>query len=194
MDNDVNQIDSLSPTSMWRRTRKRKDFSDDEDYKSDNKEDYKSDEEEDYEPDEEEEYKPEEEGDRKPVTNIKSPSATPPSLVPVSAVRVNLSLRNKRRGAFINIEGKFPRHALANQYPATNLCDRDPPGDWDHKIPKTQVQSPEWKPIKQTQEEGLMKELSGATSKFEQAYNFMMIVIGDLEDYHEEKKWKKEEK
>jgi hypothetical protein len=39
-----------------------------------------------------------------------------------------------------------------------------------------------------------MKELSGAASKFEQAYNFMMRVIGDLEDYHEEKKWKKEEK
>jgi hypothetical protein len=109
-------------------------------------------------------------------------------------VRVNVSLKNKRRGAFISTRGKVPRHALANRYLAANLCDKDPPGDWDHKIPKTRVQSPEWKPIRQTREEGLVKELSGAASKFEQAYNFMMRVIGDLQDYHEEKKWKKEEK
>jgi hypothetical protein len=39
-----------------------------------------------------------------------------------------------------------------------------------------------------------MKELSGAASKFEQAYNSMMKIIGDLEDHYEEEKWKKEEK
>jgi hypothetical protein len=51
MDDNDDEIDGLSPTSMWRRNRKRKDFSDEEDYK----------------PDEEEVYKPEEEEDRKPV-------------------------------------------------------------------------------------------------------------------------------
>jgi hypothetical protein len=194
MDDDDDQIDGLSPTSMWRRNRRRKDFSDDEDYKFGNEEDYKSNKEEDYESDEEGQYKPEKKEDHKPVINIGSPSATPPAPVPVSVVRVNVSLRNKRRGAFISTGGKVPRHALANRYPAANLCDRDPPGDWDHKIPKTSVQRPEWKPNRQTQEEGLMKELSGAASKFEQAYNSMMKIIGDLEDHYEEKKWKKEEK
>jgi hypothetical protein len=131
---------------MWRRNRRKKDFSNDEDYKSYKEEDYKSDKEEDYEPDEEGEYKPEEEEDHKPAINIGSPSATPPAPIPVSVVRVNVSLRNKRRGAFISTRGKVPRHALANRYPAANLCGRDPPSDWDHKIQKTQLQSLEWKP------------------------------------------------
>jgi hypothetical protein len=40
-----------------------------------------------------------------------------------------------------------------------------------------------------------MKELRGATGRFERAYNFMMSIIGDLEDhYYEERKWKKNEK
>jgi hypothetical protein len=102
MDDDNDQIDGLSPTSMWRRNRRRKDFSDDKDYKSDKEEDYKSNEEEDYEPDEEGEYKPEEEEDHKPVINIGSPSATPLAPVPISMVWVNVSLENKRRGAFIS--------------------------------------------------------------------------------------------
>jgi hypothetical protein len=143
MDDDDDEIDGLSPTSMWRRNRKRKrkDFSDDEDYM----------------PDEEEEHMPEEE-DCKPVVNIGSPSATPPAPVPVFAVRVNVSLRNKRRGAFISSGEKVSRHALANWYPLADLFDREsqsvaskhPPGDWDHKIPKMQVQSPEWKPSRET--------------------------------------------
>jgi hypothetical protein len=108
MDDDDDQIDGLSPTSMWRRNRRRKDFSDDENYKSNKKEDYKSNKEEDYEPDKEGEYKPDKEEDHKPVINIGSPSATPPARVPVSLVRVNVSLRNKSRGAFISTGGRFP--------------------------------------------------------------------------------------
>jgi hypothetical protein len=40
-----------------------------------------------------------------------------------------------------------------------------------------------------------MKELREVACRFERAYNFMLSVIRDLEDYYyEEKKWKKEEK
>jgi hypothetical protein len=39
-----------------------------------------------------------------------------------------------------------------------------------------------------------MKELIGHASKFEQAYNSMMKIIGDLENHYQEEKWKKEEK
>jgi hypothetical protein len=107
MDGD-DQIDGLSPMSMWRRNRRRKDFSDGEDYKCDKEEDYKSNKEEDYESDKEGEYKPEKEEDHKTVINIGSLSATPPAPVLVSAVRVNVSLRNKRRGAFISTRERFP--------------------------------------------------------------------------------------
>jgi hypothetical protein len=108
MDDNDDEIDGLSPTSMWRRNRKSKDFSNDEDYMPNKEEEYMPDEEEEYKPNEEEEYKPEEEEDRKPVVNIGSPSATPLDHVPVSVVRVNVSLGNKRRGAFISFEGGFP--------------------------------------------------------------------------------------
>jgi hypothetical protein len=149
MDDDDDHIDGLSPTSMWRRNRRRKDFSDNEDYKSGKEEDYKSNEEEDYESDEEGEYKTEKEEDHKPIINMGSPSATPPAPIHVCAVRVNVSLGNQRRGAFISTGGRFP-DALAMRYPAANRCDRDPPGYWDHKIPKARVQSPEWKTSRQT--------------------------------------------
>jgi archaellum component FlaC len=62
---------------------------------------------EDYESDEEGEYKPTKEEDHKTVINMGSPLATPPAPVPVSMVRVNVSLGNKRRGAFISTEGRF---------------------------------------------------------------------------------------
>jgi hypothetical protein len=157
MDDDDDEIDGLSPLSMWRRNRKRNDFSDDDDYMPDEEEEHMPDDEEEHMPNEEQEHMPDKEEEhmpkeeeRKPIVDIGSPSATPPAHVPVSAVQVNVSLRNKRRGAFISTRGKVPRHALANRYPAANLYDRDPPGDWDHKIPKTRVQSPEWKPSRQT--------------------------------------------
>jgi hypothetical protein len=107
MDDNDDHIDGLSPTSMWRRNRRSKDFSDDEDYKSSKEEDYKSNEEEDYESEEEGEYKPEKEEDRKPIINIGSPSATPPTPIPICAVWVNVSLGNKRRGVFISTGGRF---------------------------------------------------------------------------------------
>jgi hypothetical protein len=78
--------------SCWRRNRKRNYCSDVEDYK----------------PNEEEYYKPDEEEDRKPVINIGSSSTTTPAPVPVSAVQVNVSLGNRRRGAFISSRGRLP--------------------------------------------------------------------------------------
>jgi hypothetical protein len=57
------------------------------------------------------------------------------------------------------------------------------------------VPSSEWKTNRDKKEERLMKELRGAAGRFERAYNFMMSIIGDLEDhYYEERKWKKNEK
>jgi hypothetical protein len=63
---------------------------------------------EDYKPDEEEDYKPDEEEDRKPVVNIGSSLTTPPAHVLVSAVQVIVSLKNKRRGAFISSGVRLP--------------------------------------------------------------------------------------
>jgi hypothetical protein len=42
------------------------------------------------------------------------------------------------------------------------------------------VPSPEWKTNRDTKEERLMNELRGAAGRFEQAYNFMMSIIGVL--------------
>ena len=38
MDNDDDELEGLSPTSMWRRNSKKKDYNDDEDYKLDEEE------------------------------------------------------------------------------------------------------------------------------------------------------------
>ena len=63
------------------------------------------------------------------------------------------------------------------------------PGEWDRKIPNVKVPSPEWKPSKKTVEQNLMEKLGTAASKFEEAYNLMMSIVGELEEnYYENKK------
>ena len=90
--------------------------------------------------------------------------------------------------------GKAPRHALASKNVVSTLIDREfqrviqenYPGEWDRKIPNVKVPSLEWKPCKKTVEKNLMEKLGKAASKFEQAYNLMMSIIGDLEDNYYE--------
>ena len=184
MDND-DELEGNSPTSIWRRNRKRKDYSDDEDYK----------------PDEEEMEKEEaEEKEYKPFIDIAPIATAPPSPIFVAGVRVNVSLGNKRQTARMSTGGKAPRHALASKNVVSTLIDREfrratqgnYPGEWDRKIPKVKVPSPEWKPNKKTVEKDLMEKLGKAASKFEEAYNLMMSIVGDLEDHYYEVK--KEEK
>ena len=82
MDNDNDELEGNSPTSIWRRNRKRKDYSDDEDYK----------------PDEEEMEKEEAEGkEYKPFVHIAPTATAPPAPISVAGVRVNVSLGNKRQ-------------------------------------------------------------------------------------------------
>ena len=143
MDRDDDELEGNIPTSIWRRNRKRKDYSDDEDYK----------------PDVEEMEKEEaEEKEYKPFVNIAPIATTPPSPILVAGVRVNVSLGNKRQTARMSTGGKAPRHALASRNVASTFIDREfkrvtqenYPGEWDHKIPNVKVPSPEWKPNKKT--------------------------------------------
>ena len=78
MDDDDDELEGNSPTSIWRRNRKRKDYSDDEDYQ------------------EEMEGEEEEEGEYKPFADITPLATAPPSPIPVAGVKVNVSLGNKR--------------------------------------------------------------------------------------------------
>ena len=82
MEDDDDELDGYSPTSMWRRNRKRKDYSDDEDYKPDKEEEVQK--------------KEAEEGEYKPSINITPLATAPPSPIAVAGVSVNMSLGNKR--------------------------------------------------------------------------------------------------
>ena len=67
------------------------------------------------------------------------------------------------------------------------------PGEWDRKIPNVKVPSPEWKPCNKTVQKNLMEKLGKAASKFEETYNLMMSIVGELEDnYYEDKKEEKQ--
>ena len=154
-DDDDDELEGNSPTSIWRRNRKRKDYSDDEDNK----------------PDKEEMEKEEaEEKDYEPFADVAPLATAPPSPITVAGVRVNQSLGNKRRTARISTGGKAPRHALASKNVVSTLIDREfrraaqenYPGEWDRKIPNVKVPSPEWKPCKETVEKNLMEKLGEA--------------------------------
>ena len=97
MDDDDDELDGYSPTSIWRRNRKRKDYSDDEDYKLD---------------EEEMDKQEAEEEEHKPSVDIAPLATAPPSPIAIAGVRVNHSLGNKRRGARCRPEGRFPGTSL----------------------------------------------------------------------------------
>ena len=105
-----------------------------------------------------------------------------------------------RKGEDNQVADHLSRHALASKNVVSTLIDREfrratqdnYPGEWDRKIPKVEVPSPEWKPNKKTVEKDLMEKLGKAASKFEEAYNLMMSIVGELEDnYYEIKKEEK---
>ena len=185
MDDDDDELEGLSPTSIWRRNRKRKDYSDDEDYKLD---------------EEEMDKQEAEEGEYKPSINIAPLATAPPSPIAVAGVRVNHSLGNKRQGAHMQTGGKVPRRFLASKNVASTLIDREfqrttqenYPGEWDRKIPNKKVPSPEWKPCKESVEKNLMQKLGEAAKEFEKDYNLMMKIVGDLEDNYYEGNVKEE--
>ena len=168
MVDDDDELEGNSPTSIWRRNRKRKDYSDDEDYE------------------EETEKEEEEEEEYQPFADITPIATAPPSPIPVAGVRADVSLGNKRQSARMSTGGKVPRHALASKNVVSTLIDREVqhatqenyPGEWDRKIPNVKVPSPEWKPSKKTVEKDLMEKLGKAASKFEEAYNLMMSIVG----------------
>ena len=179
MDDDDDELEGNSPTSIHRRNRKRKDYSDDEDVELREIMDE--------EPDEE---------DDEAIFDIPPLATAPPSPIPVAGVRVNMSFGNKRQSARMSTGGKAPRHSLASKNAVSPLIGREIPteknctGDWDHLIPKKKAPSPEWKTPKETVEKDLMERLGKAAGAFEQAYNLMMRIIGELEDNYEEKKKK----
>jgi hypothetical protein len=108
MDKDDDELDGNNPTSMWRRNRKRKDFSDDEDIKPDM-----------------EEMEEEEHGEYKPFVHLASAPPSPPAPIPVVAVRVNVPLGNKRQNARMSTRWKAPRHALASINVVSTLIDME---------------------------------------------------------------------
>ena len=115
MDDDDDELEGLSPTSPWKRNRKRKDYSDDDDIEED-----------------EEEYKA--------IVDFTPLATSPPSPIAVANVRVNHSLGNKRKTARIQTGVKVPRLSLASKNVASTLIERETrrtpqgnyPGEWDH--------------------------------------------------------------
>ena len=114
MDDDDDELEGLSPTSPWKRNRKRKDYSDDDDIKED-----------------EEEYKA--------IVDFTPLATAPPSSVAVANVGVNRSLGNKRKTTRIQTGGKVPKLSLASKNVASTLIDRESrcttqrnyPREWD---------------------------------------------------------------
>ena len=183
MDDDDDELEGNSPTSIWRRDRKRKDYSDDEDV----------------ELREIMEEDPEEEEDE-PVINAKPIASRPPSPIHVAAVKINVPPGNRKQTARMSTGGKAPKHALVSKNVVSTLIDREIsrptktnyPGEWDHQIPKKKkAPSPEWKPSSSTVEKNLMKNLDKTAGVFEQAYIEMMKIFGKLEDHYKEKEREK---
>ena len=173
MDDGDDELEGLSSTFPWKRNRKRKDYSDNDDTEED-----------------EEEYKT--------ILDFTPLATAPPSPIAVANVGVNRSLGNKRKAARIQTGGKVPRLSLASKNVVSTLIDRESrrttqrnyPGEWDPK----KVSSPEWRPSKETVEKNLMEKLGEAAKEFEKAYNLMMKIVGDLEDHYYEGNKKEERK
>ena len=107
MDDDDDELEGLSPTSPWKRNRKRKDYSDDDTEE------------------EEKEESEEEEEEHKAVINVAPLATAPPSPIAVARVEVNRPLGNKRQNAHIQTGGKVPKLSLATRNVASTLIDRE---------------------------------------------------------------------
>jgi len=189
---DDDDAQGFSPTSPWRRSKKRKDYSDEEDYAPF---DDDAEEEEDKEEDEEEE-----EEDPKHVTNTEYKGKLKPSPIPIASVRVVPPSVPRKQTARMRTGGKTPRLCLASKNPVANLNRReymhvpkkDLQGEWDSKLPKKKKgSSPEWKPCNLGQR--LWGDLDQATQDFQRAYGILMGIIRDLQIHYDLIKPKKEE-
>ena len=195
MQDDDDELEGLSPTSTWKRSKKRKDYSDDEDYVHVDGEDEEEEEEEEEDEDDEE--------DNKCITNAKYKGKLCPSPIPIAMVRAVSPPPQKRirQTARISAGGKVPRRCLASRNPITNLHHReyekvpikDLPGEWDHHLPKKKAggSTPDWKPCKDKVEKMLWEDLAKSTKQFQPAYDLMMSVVKDLQIHHDSKMEKK---
>ena len=181
-DND-DELEGLSPTSTWKRSKKRKDYSDDEDYVREEEEDEGDEEEEEEDEDDEE--------DNKHLSNAEYKGKLRSSPIRIAMVRALPPPPPKRirQTARMSSGEKAPRHCLASRNPVTNFRRREYekvpikhlPGEWDHLLPKKEGGSTlEWKPCKEKVEEKLWGDLAKSTKKFQQAYDLMMSVVKDL--------------
>jgi hypothetical protein len=190
MQEDDDEFDGLNPTSMWRRSKKRKDYSD----REEEEDDVGEQEEEDDDEDEDEE---EGEEDHKDITNNVHKGKLHPPPIPLAVVRVVPPPKKTRQTARVSTGGKAPRHCLASRNHVINLrrreCMRvlakDLPGEWDHHLPKRNERGSalEWKPSKEKIEGKLWEDLAKYTEQFQQAYDLMMSVLQDLQIHHDPK-------
>jgi hypothetical protein len=107
---DDDDLDGLSPTSMWRRSKKRKDYSDVEEEDDDKGEHVEDDED-----------GEEEEEDHNHITNEEHKGKLHPTHVPLAVVRMVPPPKKMRQTARMNTGGKAPRHCLASRNPVINL-------------------------------------------------------------------------
>ena len=166
MQDDDDELDGLSPTSMWRRTRRKDPFEDEDEEEEEQKEEEDDDEE-------------EEEEDHKHITNAGDKGKLHPPPIPLAVVRVVSPPKNLRRRAGMSTGGKAPRSCVASRNLAANFCRREKS--------KESGSTPEWKPSKEKIEEKLWKDLAKSSRKFKQAYDLMMALLQNLQDLQDPK-------
>ena len=199
---DAEEAEGLSPTSIWKKE-KRKDYSD-EDYDPEEEEETKEEEDEE-EPEEEDEEEPEEEEEGQvPIANNQVSEEPLPPPILVAAIKEIPPPVNMRRTARMSTGGKAPRHCLAAPTPVANVFRReimhvpaeDLPGEWDRHLPKRVAKEAssgwmEWKPSKEYVGKQLWDNLTMRTREFRQAYSLMMDVIKDIQKNYQPEEFKK---
>jgi hypothetical protein len=193
MQEDDDELHGLRPTSMWRRSKKRKDYSDVEEEDDDKGEHVEDDED-----------GEEEEEDHKNITNAQYKGKLHPPPIPLVVVRVVSPPKKIRRTSRMSTGGRVPRKCLASRNHVVNLRRReftrvpakDLLGEWDHVLPnkKERGSTLEWKPSKEKVEAKLWEDLAEYTEKFWQAYDLMMSVLHDLQIHHDPKNQEKDKK
>jgi hypothetical protein len=130
---DDDELNGLSPTSMWSRTRRKDPFKDeDEEEEKEEKEEEDDDEEE------------EEEEDNKHITNARDKGKLTLPLIHVDTARVVPPPQGMERNTGTCTGGGVPIDSLSSKNLVINLLHRenvkvstkDLPGEWDHHIPK----------------------------------------------------------
>jgi hypothetical protein len=169
MDDEDDDAQGLSPTSIWRKNRKRKDYSDEED--EEEEQDHK--------------YKGRLRPDPIPIASVRV--APPPAPGKLTA---RMSTGGKVPRHCLASKNHV---ANLNRRECMHVPQKDLPGEWDHKLPKKESKgsTPEWEPCSIGQR--LWGDLDQATQDFQQAYGLLMGIIRDLQIHYELAKPKKEE-